>query len=305
MVKALLVANIRSGSRTLNVERVNVLAESARGAAGNVVAFPEKSFGEQIAMTASSDYDIILAAGGDGTVRAIAQTNIKAPKPIAILPFGTMNMLARELGVPSDPDLAASSSLNGGIKPIDVGVIGGQVFLHSALMGTPVRVGVHRERHRGMLAFADAISIGVHTLFTLRRDRHLSLDVIAGGHSSDGPIDATTIAAIVGEPSEQLLPVPRRSSLDCGHLTFFAIHAHTAPKIVRSLLHEAVGTLEHDENVRIVRAPSAVVTGPGQKIHALLDGERQLFRSPMSIEIKPRAQPMIVPMAAGLAGIAA
>ena len=68
--------------------------------------------------------DLVLAAGGDGTVRAVAQhlaeTNAKVE--LGIIPLGTGNLLARNLGVPLN-DLAAAfaRALDGTARPIDIG----------------------------------------------------------------------------------------------------------------------------------------------------------------------------------------
>ena len=295
MTHAILVANTRSGSRAITATRVERLAAALRAKGIDVATFPSRPLGEQIALTASPDYDMVVVAGGDGTIRSVAEATLAAPKPIAILPFGTMNMLAKELGLPLDPDAALALIGDRSVtKMVDVGLAEGKVFLHSALFGLPVRLGTHRERRRGVLAFFDKLWIGLHTLATMRRDQRLTLAEIAGDGRAHGEVVATSIVALVGEPSTELLPVPRRSRVDAGYLTVFAIAAASPPDVVRSILHEAIGTLDEDDTIRIVRAPSAVVDSPRRKMHVLLDGERHLFATPMVIEIRAKAQPMIV-----------
>jgi diacylglycerol kinase family enzyme len=297
MTNALLVANTQSGTNALTPKEVDRLAAVLRARGIDVETFASRPLGEQIARTASADYDMVVVAGGDGTVRSVAEATVAAPKPIAILPYGTMNMLAKELGLPLDPD-AALALIGGGhstTKLVDIGLADGKVFLHSAMMGLPVRAGTHRERQRGVLAFFGKVWIGLHMLATLRRDQKLTLAKIAGPRNPPGEVAATSIVALVGEPSTELLPVPRRARVDAGYLTIFAITADSTPDVIRSILHEAVGTLDEDENIHVVRAPSAVVAGPRRKMHALLDGERQMFASPLSLEIRAQAQPMIVP----------
>ena len=78
----------------------------------------------------SGDADVVLAAGGDGTVRAIAEALLGGKVPLGILPCGTVNVLARELGIPlGDAADAVDIGLDGREQLLDVGLCGGEPFL--------------------------------------------------------------------------------------------------------------------------------------------------------------------------------
>lgn len=66
--------------------------------------------------------DVVLVAGGDGTVRAVAEAMAGTDVPLAIVPSGTGNLLARNLGLPLlDPDRMIHAALAGSRHPIDIG----------------------------------------------------------------------------------------------------------------------------------------------------------------------------------------
>lgn len=66
--------------------------------------------------------DVVLVAGGDGTVRAVAEAMAGTDVPLAIVPSGTGNLLARNLGLPLlDPDRMIRAALSGVRHPIDIG----------------------------------------------------------------------------------------------------------------------------------------------------------------------------------------
>jgi YegS/Rv2252/BmrU family lipid kinase len=84
---------------------------------------------------ARSNAEVVVASGGDGTVMACATALTGTDKPLAVLPAGTGNLVARNLGVPSDLDRAVALALTGPRRRIDVGVHGDHRFLIMAGLG--------------------------------------------------------------------------------------------------------------------------------------------------------------------------
>ncbi len=68
---------------------------------------------------------LVVACGGDGTLRACAEVLAGTEVPLAVVPCGTGNLLARNLGLPLDPEAALEASLAGASHPIDVGRVRG------------------------------------------------------------------------------------------------------------------------------------------------------------------------------------
>jgi len=78
--------------------------------------------------SAAAGYDVVVAAGGDGTIREVINglVGIPAAPPLAILPLGTANVLAVEIGLSSDPAALAEMIATGKGRPICLGRIRGQ-----------------------------------------------------------------------------------------------------------------------------------------------------------------------------------
>lgn len=100
-----------------------------------------------IARRVAGSADRLIAMGGDGTVTEVAAGILEAgvAVPLAIVPLGTANILALNLGIPHDPAAAAELAIEGDAWPIDVGRVNGQPFLLT------VSTGLHAE----MVARAD------------------------------------------------------------------------------------------------------------------------------------------------------
>jgi YegS/Rv2252/BmrU family lipid kinase len=91
--------------------------------------------GGQTRAALGAGVDVVIAAGGDGTVRACAEQLAGTDTALAILPFGTGNLLAANLGVPLGTRQALHAVTSGQRRRLDVGVLGDQLFLVMAGIG--------------------------------------------------------------------------------------------------------------------------------------------------------------------------
>ena len=80
-------------------------------------------------------YDIVVAAGGDGTINEVVNGIVGSDTALATLPMGTVNVWARELGLPFQTKAAAEALLSWKPRPIDVGKAGEHHFLLMAGVG--------------------------------------------------------------------------------------------------------------------------------------------------------------------------
>ena len=116
---------------------------------------------ERLAREADAVFDTIVAAGGDGTINAVANGIAGTDRVLAVLPFGTANVLACEIGLPRDPDSLARLIAVGAARPIWPGVVNGRLFVMMAGTGFDAAVvaAVRPKLKRivGRVAFASAV----------------------------------------------------------------------------------------------------------------------------------------------------
>ncbi len=108
----------------------------------------------------ASGVDVIVIGGGDGTLNAAAAALVKARKPLAILPLGTANDLARTLNLPADIPAACQVITAGHTRRIDLGRVNGKHFFNAASVGLSVTitVGLSKERKARFGVFAYLIA---------------------------------------------------------------------------------------------------------------------------------------------------
>jgi YegS/Rv2252/BmrU family lipid kinase len=195
-----------------------------------------KSVEHGIELGATAHADLLISAGGDGTINAIAQGMMQRPRDerpmLAMLPIGSGNDLARTLGIPRDPRRALEALSSGRRATIDVGRCNKNVFLETLSFGVDAAIALKTvelrktSNRRGILLYASAaIPALIHDLkphrFCIQTDKGQAVEddllicavqngpsygggfVIApGAHINDGELnvclalDTSTLAAL-------------------------------------------------------------------------------------------------------------
>jgi YegS/Rv2252/BmrU family lipid kinase len=139
---------------------------------------PEDTGRGQANSAVSAGVDLVLACGGDGTVTACAEGVTGTGVPLAIIPMGTGNLLARNIGLPMGHDEALAVALGGVQHPIDAGRVNGMLFVVMAGLGLDARMlsGTSDPLKKRLGWFAYALSAALHL-----GDRPIRVTVSADG----------------------------------------------------------------------------------------------------------------------------
>lgn len=179
--------------------------------------------------------EVVLACGGDGTVRHVAQVLAGSGTALGLLPTGTANLLARNLAVPLDDTAGATRiALSGDSRPIDIGRVTfddraeEEVFLVMAGMGfdAAIMTGAHRESKTRLGALAYFIA----GMRALRRQR-ISIVLAVDGQPELPRQVRTVVVGNCGKLLAGLVLMPA-AKVDDGLLDVVAI----APRSIRGWL---------------------------------------------------------------------
>jgi diacylglycerol kinase (ATP) len=253
---------------------------------------------EAFARAADADeFDAIVAAGGDGTINEVVYGLAESALPLAVMPLGTANVLANEIGLPRDPERIAEIAVAGAARPIWVGEVAGRRFVMMAGIGFDAAVvaglDLALKRRIGKLAFVKAIiaellrhGLGRYRVSCEGADHLPASAVIANGRFYAGRF-VLAPAARLDDPAMQLVLLMRTGRL----------------AMIRYLLAMALGRVHRLRDVRILRTARLTVSGPvGAKVQA--DGDI-VGTVPVTILVGARPLWLIQPaIAPGLSGAA-
>jgi len=157
---------------------------SRLGATVTVRETMDRGDAERIAANASSGtFDIVVAAGGDGTINEVVNGLVGSDLPLAIVPLGTANVLAAEIGMPLRARRIARAIVRGEVRSVHVGSVNGRRFLMMAGVGFDAHVVANVDprlkRAFGKLAYV------VETLVGLFRFPYRHYRVIIDGTPHD------------------------------------------------------------------------------------------------------------------------
>jgi diacylglycerol kinase family enzyme len=127
--RAVILANPRARLAARSSWREDAIAELSRRYATELVEPRDARHATALAHEAAAEgVAVVVAAGGDGTINAVAQGLVGTPTALGMLPLGSANDLAREYGVPNAAWAAARRIADGEPRAIDVVAIGERVF---------------------------------------------------------------------------------------------------------------------------------------------------------------------------------
>ncbi|HEY2806164.1 MAG TPA: diacylglycerol kinase family protein [Gemmatimonadales bacterium] len=161
MTRAVVISNPHASRASRGLQ--HALARlRAGGFSLDLVPTEEAGHGAELAQQAIDDgAELVIAHGGDGTLMDIAPALVNTGRPLGIIPAGTGNRLAANLGIPNDPEAAAAIILAARSRPVDVGrMTTASSVRHFAVCGgigfdaeMMVRTQRHHKRRYGMLAY--------------------------------------------------------------------------------------------------------------------------------------------------------
>lgn len=291
------VINSAAGGLIGRAEMAATLADRLTALGLEALPVPQEAGGlmERLDAALAMRPDALVVGGGDGTIAAAAGRLLGTGIPLGILPLGTMNLLARDLGLPEDLDEAAAALAGAERRTIDVAEVNGSVFLIAAMIGLPTHIGRHRERARGRGGLGARLGLAIAALRGAIRHRPMRLALALPGRP--GARVWTRALAVTCNPidprSERF---PARASLDAGRLGLYVARDFGGWWVVRFLFRLLLGQpWRQHPDLDAVEAPRLTVLSPRRTLRVMLDGEAVLLASPLRFRIRPGALTILAP----------
>ena len=240
----------------------------------------------------SEGFDIIVAAGGDGTQAAVAGVLAGTDIIMGILPGGTFNYFARDLGVGETLEEALETLRNARVATADIGQLNDLVFLNNVSLGVyphilKTREGIYKRWGRSRIAAYGSVLIALRRL---RRPMALTARV------GDQTRHFTTALAFVARSATQLesFGLEGADAIRRGEFAVLIARARKPLPLIRSALRLMAGMGAQDDDFDLITTDELTIQTRKSQLVAH-DGEKSVMRSPFHLHVRKNALHVLLP----------
>src|SRR6476661_4995826 len=237
--------------------------------------------------------ELLVVGGGDGTISAAASALAGTETLLGILPLGTLNHFARDLGIPTELDEAAKLIAKASKRKVDVAEMNGRIFINNSAIGLYPLMVLDRDLQRKRLGRSKRLAMIVASLRTLVRFNHqrLTLTVNDERERIDTPL------LFVGNNDYRIdLGAPgQRESIEDGTLSVFVMRKKTRRGLIAASIRALFNRVRDDDMVRIENVQRLRVSSHRSALAVSLDGEVVGAAPPLDYKIRSKALRVIAP----------
>lgn len=252
---------------------------------------------EESKTIAAGGADVLIAAGGDGTINAVASALIHQQTALGVIPAGTLNHFARDLGIPLDPQAAAGAILHGRVIQVDAAAVNDRIFINNAVLGLFPNYRTAREawdRH-GFGGSRVGRFIGTVAAWwtVFWRLPHLQVSFHAEGRERR----LRTPFILVGNNEHQMtgLSLGKRTRLDSGLLWVYAMRPCSRWQLLRLMVKVLLGHTPRESLFHVFSASRLTIDCKRRRVGVGVDGEMVRMMAPLHFQSLPGALRVLAP----------
>jgi len=235
---------------------------------------------------------LFVAAGGDGTINSVVQALMNTDAVLGVVPVGTYNHFARDLGIPLDWRRALEVALSGSESQIDAGRVNERFFVNNVSIGLyPEMVSHREERGRDFPRWRARLYAAVATL---RKYPHVALSIEAEYLQEV----VRTHVFMVSNNSYDLSGLgitASRNTLEAGRLSVYWLPHLPRIALLRFLGSYLSGRVTQAPGFRVFRTTRVKVQSPRRHLRLGIDGEVVTIEPPLVITTVPKSLLVRVP----------
>ena len=236
---------------------------------------------------------VLVAAGGDGTISALADVLRGTDTALGVLPLGTLNHFARDAGIPLEPVEAARAIVQGRRVSVDLGEVNGRCFLNNASLGIYPKIVRERTQQQRRFGHTKRTAMLWATLAVLHRSPLVELRL----ELEDRVLDCLSPFVFVGNNDYTLegFEIGTRARLDAGRLKVYTTRRCTARGLFGLALRALFGRLRQADDFMESAVKSLRVESRRRRLLVAIDGEVLVMEAPLEFHVRPRSLYVMVP----------
>ena len=263
---------------------VSVSGDDLRAAADSALAEAQRG-----------EIDAIVVGGGDGSVRLVAGVLAETGVPLGVVPLGTRNHFAKDLGMPLDLGAAVAAIALGHTRAVDIAEVNGEAFVNTSSIGIYPYIVIDRERRRstGRLTKWRATALAFFRM--LRHFPRRRLRLRAEGLAR--PYHTPCLFVGNNEHGIDLFAFGRRPRLDTGELWFYVLKPANAWELFLTLCRLCFGHPDPARDLDTFKLREADIDAKASRLPVALDGDVQILHPPLHYRSRQGALRVIAPVA--------
>ena len=235
---------------------------------------------------------LFVAAGGDGTINTVIQPLVNTDAIFGVIPVGTYNHFAKDLGLPLPWREALDVVLTGEIKPIDSARINERFFVNNISMGLyPELVARREEKGRDYPRWKARLYAAYATL---QKYPHVAVTLESEHHQEVVRTHMLMISNNSYDLSRLGIESPRLA-LEEGRLSIYWLPHVPRLALTRFVAHYLAGRVHNTPGFRSFRTSRVKVQSSKRRLHLGIDGEVVTMETPLVITIVPQSLSVKVP----------
>lgn len=239
----------------------------------------------------------LLIGGGDGTIRETAKYLADHGKAFGVLPFGTMNLLAADLGFTSLPQALEAYARGTCEERMDAGFVNGEIFLCCASIGTMPQASVYREARRMTNKFLLLPQMFFFVADNMKRHGRARIVVEENGRMTRYRTPAVVVSANRFADSEKLTESNfKRISLSGAELAAYIFSTKSPTGHIRLLWRLIFGHWLKDPDLIERTGTHFKIWSQHHKPLVSIDGEVMKLKSPLDFTLKPDHVHVLMPL---------
>jgi len=253
----------------------------------------KKSARRALRQAEKNQIDAVVVGGGDGTIATVARIFAGSGAPIGILPLGTFNHFAKDLGIPLQIEKAVDVIAGNCVRSVDVGDVNGEIFVNNSSIGIYPYLVLDRERLREQYGFGKWTAMALATWRTLRhfplRRLHIRTGELAEPYRSPCVFIGNNEYCLTGRVAG------KRERLDAGELCVYIAKRQSRLALFWLACRSLAGFIDQAEDLRAVKMQKVTITSPTSRLLVALDGEVAMLRPPLHYRARPNALRVFAP----------
>lgn len=247
--------------------------------------------GDEIAATVAAALaerpTVLVAAGGDGTVRTVAAALVGSDIALGVLPMGTLNHFAKDLGLPLDLEAAVRRIAEAKPRSVDVGEVNGRIFVNNSSLGLYPDIVRERERQQKRLGRGKWLAFAVACLSSVRRYPFLGVRLTIDGRERA----YRTPFVFIGNNDYRMegLAMGERSGLSEGVLSLYVARRPGRWRLLQLALRALAGRLRQARDFDAMQAEAITVESRHRRLRVATDGEVTEMAPPLRYCIRKGA----------------